>query len=302
MEYKKTAKIALGFILAVFLLPKTLFATTIQDFPTITAEGTVSNINCSLGSTIFGFRHYAGTPFTVEGTYTSTVANSNCSAVSAGAGNLEDGYFNNTSNTPDGESWVEMAFSGSANNPDWNGNKTYFKAYRQNGIWVASYGVVFATSTIPAFFTDDTATSTLQSLEERCSDSSNIFSEGLCMASVFLFIPSNESIGQFSTLTETLRDKFPFSYINSITDTWSGLTASSTANSPAYTFNLANTTIGSTTPMGVFLPNITVFSSSTVQQYFPAGTFDVLKTLAGIAIILTLMADIFFTSRNLIKS
>jgi len=161
-------------------------------------------------------------------------------------------------------------------------------------------GPTLSVATSTSYFSGQTASTTLQDLASRCSDSSNIFSEGLCMAGVFLFVPDSDTLGQFSELDDTLSAKFPFSYVGSVVTTWQGLTASSTLNSPTYSYNLANLQLGSTTPMGNILPNITAFSSTTVQTYFPAGSFDLLKTLAGFAILLTLIADIFFTSRNLI--
>jgi len=87
--------------------------------------------------------------------------------------------------------------------------------------------------------------------------------------------------------------------IYSIKNTLDVLIASSTQNAPEYDYNLSNLGIGSTTPLGNILPNVTVLSSSTVTGYFPAGTFDLLKGLAGLAIILTLFADIFFTVKGL---
>jgi len=125
---------------------------------------------------------------------------------------------------------------------------------------------------------------------------------GLCRVGLFLVIPTSDSLNQFSTLASYTKNRFPFSYIASVTDTWSTLTASSTANAPVYAFPLHDAGIGSTSALGNILPNVTVFSSSTVEQYFPSGMFQLLKTLAGIALVLTLVADIFFTSRNMIKS
>lgn len=156
-----------------------------------------------------------------------------------------------------------------------------------------------ATATSSSFFSGQSATSTYEALAGQCAEEGNIFSRGLCVAGVFLFIPSAQTLGQYSQLKDTLGVKFPFSYVVSATDTWKELTASSTANAPTWTYDFGDLGFGSTTPMGNILPNITVFSSSTVTQYFPTGTFDLLRGLASIALILGLIADIFFTSRNL---
>lgn len=118
----------------------------------------------------------------------------------------------------------------------------------------------------------------------------------------YLFRPSCSSLSVYSAIPNQLNGKFPFSYIAGIKNTWSSLVASTTANSPSYSFNLHDLNIGSTTSLGNVLPNQVVFSASTTKQYFPAGTFDILKTLAGLAIILGLFADIFFGVKNLIKT
>jgi len=117
----------------------------------------------------------------------------------------------------------------------------------------------------------------------------------------FLFQPTETSLAQFQTLASTTQSKFPFSYIASVNSVWSGLVASSTSNSPSFVYNLHDLGIGSTTPLGNILPNATVFSASTTMQYFPSGTFDTLKALAGIAIILVLVSDIFFSTKRMLK-
>lgn len=124
---------------------------------------------------------------------------------------------------------------------------------------------------------------------------------GLCRVASFLVIPTPASLNQLSTLASTTKDRFPFSFVLSVTDTWEGLTASTTANSPEYEYNLHDLGIGSTTPMGNFLPNVTVFASSTVMQYFPAGMFEALRTLAALCLILILITDIFFSTKHMLK-
>jgi len=124
---------------------------------------------------------------------------------------------------------------------------------------------------------------------------------GACRTVVFLVVPTTNSLNQFNNLASTTKTRFPFSYLASIGSTWTGLTASTTANSPTLTYNLADLGIGSTSPIGNILPNIDVFSSTTVRTYIPDSIFNTLKFLAGLAILLTLIADIFFTTRNLFE-
>jgi len=117
----------------------------------------------------------------------------------------------------------------------------------------------------------------------------------------YVFIPTTTSINQFSQLASTTKARFPFSYFSSMSSVWSGLSASTTLNSPSYVFNMASISPASTTPLGAIVPNFTGFSSSTVMTYFPQSLFDTLKTLAGIAILLTFFSDLFFTTRALFK-
>lgn len=121
-----------------------------------------------------------------------------------------------------------------------------------------------------------------------------------CKTAFFVVVPTSDSVNQFATLGTDLQSRFPFSWFSTIVNTWNGLTASTTANSQTLEFRLHDLGIGSTTQMGNILPNVIVFSSSTVEQYF-GGNFDTWKNLGAIAILLTLIADIFFTTRNMIK-
>jgi len=155
------------------------------------------------------------------------------------------------------------------------------------------------TATSSSLFSGSDATSTLAALAQQCSQQSNAFAEAICVGFSFLFVPAPVTIGQYSNLSPTLQSKFPFSYVVSAVSTWNSLVGSSTANAPKYQYQLGDLGLGSTTPMGNLLPNIDVLSSTTVQSMFPPGMFAALKALASFAIILTLIADIFFTSRNL---
>jgi len=125
---------------------------------------------------------------------------------------------------------------------------------------------------------------------------------GLCRFVSYIVIPTTGSLNQFTQLKTDTQARFPFSFITDITNTWETLTASTTLNSPSLEYELFDLGIGSTTPLGNILPNITVFSSTTVKTYFPEASFNIMKGLAAIAILLTLIADIFFTTKNMLKS
>lgn len=155
----------------------------------------------------------------------------------------------------------------------------------------------FATSTVIAFCDTNVPYDNSSLIQATLTYIPN----GICRVGVFLTIPSQESLDAFPALASSTAGRFPFSYIKNVVSVWGSLTASTTANSPTFTYNLANLGLGSTTAMGNILPNATVFSSSTVQAYFPSGAFTALKALASIAIILVLIGHIYTRSRDLLK-
>jgi len=128
---------------------------------------------------------------------------------------------------------------------------------------------------------------------------SGTFSVSECAA--YLFYPSPDTLSAYPSLYALIQEKIPFSYLFSVANTWQGLVASTTLNSPTYSLNLRNLGIGSTTPMGNLLPNFDGFSSTTVQTYLTPGLLALLKALASAALWLALFADIFFTVRNMMK-
>jgi len=94
------------------------------------------------------------------------------------------------------------------------------------------------------------------------------FPNGMCKVAVFLFIPSSDSLNNFSLLSSNLQGKIPFSYVYGLQSIFSGLTASSTANLTS--LSIAFPDIGSTTPLGAILPaSLTVLSTSTIGTYLP---------------------------------
>jgi len=123
------------------------------------------------------------------------------------------------------------------------------------------------------------------------------FDLGECVA--YLIVPSScNVIDNYREVPTTLSQRFPFAYIASIANTWSGLTASTTQNAPEFSYQLASVGLGSTTAMGNILPNVVVFSASTTKQYFPSGTFEALKSIFAIALILGTFSLIFSVSRR----
>jgi len=117
------------------------------------------------------------------------------------------------------------------------------------------------------------ASSTLEAIANDCADAGNIFSRGICRAFSYLFIPNPTVINQFQTIGPDLATRFPASWFYQV-QTEIDSFSTTTVSAPTWSMNLHDIGIGSSTPMGNFLPNITFFSSTTITQYFPSGTWE----------------------------
>jgi len=142
------------------------------------------------------------------------------------------------------------------------------------------------------------ATATIAAMSGSCAQSENFFGEAICAAFAFLFLPNTAVLDRWSQLPTMIQTKFPFSWVNDVQGSITGLTASTTANSPTVSLNLANLGIGSTTPIGNLLPNFEAFSSTTALSYFPAGLWAAGQLLIGAALWLALGWDIYATVRR----
>jgi len=312
---------------AFFIVPNAVRASAIQVFVYASTTPDYVCIIPSQGlsaSTFQQLKSFNGTTF--------TSADFSQYGIGGSGGNfLADNYCYQaspiTSGTYNGSVYYAFGFSGAG--PTWT--PTYYFTYTWNGgitgglggiyipplLWVggvAPPNLIFnASSTVDitsAFTSGGLSTTSLQSFCDANMpfDNSSIINatltaipNGICRATTYLIIPSSDSLNQFATLASSTKNRFPFSYFNSVFTVWNSLTASSTLNSPTFAYDLADLGLGSTTPMGNILPNLTVLSSTTVQSYFPSGTFSLLKALAGIAIILVLIGDIFFSTKRMMK-
>jgi len=128
-------------------------------------------------------------------------------------------------------------------------------------------------ATTSSAFSGQNATSTLQALSEQCSQSSNLFSEGICMAFSFLFVPSSESVGQWTTLPAVIAETFPFSYFYELAEIRENLTSSTTQNFPSIELEFPITYGGTTAT------NTLEFSTSTITNFIPNSILTIFNTL-----------------------
>jgi len=126
----------------------------------------------------------------------------------------------------------------------------------------------------------------------------NFFTDGLCSAGAFLFVPNPNILNQYVGLPSALQSKFPFSWVYAVQTTVGSLSASSTANFGALSFGLGDLGIGSTTPMGNILPNVDVFSTTTLMKYMPIGVWNTGQSLIAISLWLGLIYFIFHDARR----
>jgi len=129
-----------------------------------------------------------------------------------------------------------------------------------------------------------------------CNVVSGSFNLGTCV--VGLILPSGNTFAIYGQLPDLLMTRFPFSYVSGIAYTWNSLEDGTTAP-PSLAFNFADLGIGSTNPMGNILPNVTVFSSSTIGTYLSGSILTAFKALVSLALIIALFTNIFFRVRSI---
>lgn len=137
----------------------------------------------------------------------------------------------------------------------------------------------------------------LASTTQQCN-SGNLFSDGLCSAGVYLFVPNQQILAAFAELPQAESTHWPFSWIIAVQTAFSSQGASSTANLPTYSYDLASVDPASTTPLGPILPTFTFLSSTTVLTYISQANWNLLQALVTSLLYLLFAYDVFFTLRN----
>jgi len=151
--------------------------------------------------------------------------------------------------------------------------------------WGALYvPVVFSSSTAAIATSSGLWNSlTLASSTAQCN-SGNLFTDGLCAAGTFLFIPNVDILNGFFTIPTTAATKFPFSWIYGVKTEFNSLSVSSTTAMTTLSYNFHDLGIGSTTPMGNILPNVEVFSKNTIETYISPSLWSTFQTLIATAL------------------
>jgi len=134
------------------------------------------------------------------------------------------------------------------------------------------------------------------------SSAASDFGVAICYALSFLFVPSNDSVANFSALSSTTLEKFPFSWGYGIYNLWTNLATSSGNNLAQVSIPLHDLGIGSTTAMGNILPNFVALSSTTVLTYMSQAQLDVFKNIIRVVLWCSLALMIFFEVKHLIRT
>lgn len=161
------------------------------------------------------------------------------------------------------------------------------------GISPTVQAIGVATTTAAALCTSQNATSTgiLDTI-------TNGFGVAMCYAGTLLFVPSQNSVQQFSTLSSSTQSKIPFSYYYDFANILGGSSASSTGNFSVLSVDLRSTGVGSTSPWATVLPtSFTYLASSTIGTYIPKGLYDVLFLLMRSAIWIVVLFHIYHRLR-----
>jgi len=119
-------------------------------------------------------------------------------------------------------------------------------------------------------------------------------STGICNVGVFLFVPSQNALSSFATLSSTTQTKIPFSYYYNVKSILQ--TASSTSgNFTSIHLNLGGATgVASTTPFaGILNQDFQLLSTSTISTYISPSTYNLLMDLARYAIWIAVMFHVY---------
>jgi len=141
------------------------------------------------------------------------------------------------------------------------------------------------------------ASTTLAALNGQCSLSGNIFSEALCVAASFLFVPNPTTINGLVAANEAMQQKFPFSWVFQTQTLITTLSASSTQNMMVLEFGLHDLGIGSTSPIGNVLPNFE-FSTSTIYTYLTPSVWTAIMNLVAAGLWFGLGLHVYHTVRH----
>lgn len=164
------------------------------------------------------------------------------------------------------------------------------------GDWY-SFDVGYRSASSTPYLNPETASSTNTYLQTFCTGfgsstdaiyTAQGFKYSSCYVLGFLFVPSNESVNQFTAIPFSLQNKFPFAYFYQVKDLF---------NNGSSTANLFGT-------MQVNLPLVgttTILSAGTINYFIGPTTASVLKQLSTFALWLMFAYTVYKRALKLFK-
>jgi len=162
------------------------------------------------------------------------------------------------------------------------------------------FGAVPWVATSTGLFTN--ASATVAAIAQECDDSGNLFSRAICYSFSYLFIPDPSVLNQFTILASTTAGKFPFTYVDGIGRLIDATHASSTKNMITLSINFASVDPATSTPFRSFLPNVILFSSTTMSTYLGQGTWDFIYLMMEVSLWLGFLFFVIQRGAHIIKA
>jgi len=103
---------------------------------------------------------------------------------------------------------------------------------------------------------------------------------GFCNVSVFLFVPSPQSIDGFFSKLSSFENRAPVSWIYDVREIYTGYVATTTDNFPALTIDVGTSSLASVLGSS----DLELLSKDTIDHFLPSGVLSALKVLISIVI------------------
>jgi len=117
---------------------------------------------------------------------------------------------------------------------------------------------------------------------------------GLCQVGGYLFVPTPDSLQQFTVLPSILEGHIPFSYAYDMVNSFNGLSASSTENMDSFSISDLGS-FASSSPFASVIPsNIDILSTTTISKFYPDPIRESMLFLASSAIWFVLIVAIYY--------
>jgi len=109
---------------------------------------------------------------------------------------------------------------------------------------------------------------------------------------------SSSDLFRLLDIKSYLARKIPFAYIIDIVGIWNQYASASSTGSAKYSIDIDQSTYATTSPIGHFIPDFDIISSTTIMRYFPPGAYDALMALQVAALWLMFVGLVWTEGRR----